>query len=105
MSISSKRSTGSRVEFKTNQSMMKKIAAQTEAFNVLVGEIDFLEYQFCAMVRLLNPIILDDLTEVNLPTRFIFIMLGPKGSMNVYRQIGRSASTLMSDEVKLLLTY
>ena len=81
--------------------MMKKIQAQTEAFNVLVGEIDFLEYQFCAFVRLLHSVILDDLTEVNLPTKFIFIMLGPKGSMNVYRQIGRSASTIMSDEVSI----
>ena len=78
---------------------MKKIQAQTEAFNVLVGEIDFLECNYSAFVRLNKPVILDDLTEVNLPSRFIYIMLGPKGNIHVYRQIGRSISTIMSDEV------
>ena len=82
---------------------MRKIPAQTEAFNVLVGELDFLEVPYSAFIRLSKPVMLDDLTEVSLPSRFIFILLGPKGNMNVYRQIGRSISTIMSDEVILEL--
>ena len=40
-----------------------------------------------------------DLTEVPVPTRFIFIQLGPVGSQQRYHEVGRSIATLMSDEV------
>ena len=40
-----------------------------------------------------------DLTEVPVPTRFIFILLGPQGNQGRYHEIGRSIATLMSDEV------
>ncbi|CAF1092949.1 unnamed protein product, partial [Brachionus calyciflorus] len=36
----------SRLDFKTNQSFMRKIPESTEAANILVGELDFLDYQF-----------------------------------------------------------
>ena len=41
-----------------------------------------------------------DLTEVPVPTRFIFILLGPQGNQMRYHEIGRSIATLMSDEVR-----
>ena len=84
-----------------NQHFMRKIPAGAEASNVLVGEVDFLEYQFSAFIRLAKSVVLGDLTEVPVPTRFLFIILGPKGNIAKYHEIGRSISTLMSDEVKI----
>lgn len=78
---------------------MKKIPAGAEASNVLVGEVDFLEHQFTAFIRLNKSCLLGDFTEVPVPTRFLFIILGPKGNIHKYHEIGRAISTLMSDEV------
>lgn len=78
---------------------MRKIPYGAEASNVLVGEVEFLDYQFTAFVRLAKSVILGDLTEVPVPTRFLFIILGPKGNLQRYHEIGRSIATLMSDEV------
>ena len=66
---------------------------------MLVGEVDFLPYQFSAFVRLAKSVVLGDLTEVPVPTRFIFIILGPTGNIGKYREIGRSISTLLTDDV------
>ncbi|CAF0855369.1 unnamed protein product [Brachionus calyciflorus] len=84
---------------KMNQNFMRKIPTGAEASNVLVGEVDFLEHQFTVFVRLAKSVILGDLTEVPVPTRFLFIILGPKGNLPRYHEIGRSVSTLMSDEI------
>lgn len=56
---------------------MKKIPAGAEASNVLVGEVDCLEKPVSAFIRLVQPVVLGDLTEVPVPTRFVFILLGP----------------------------
>lgn len=82
-----------------NQNFMRKIPLGAEASNVLVGEVDFLDHQFTAFVRLSKAVVLGDFTEVPVPTRFLFIILGPKGNISKYHEIGRSISTLMSDEV------
>ncbi|XP_069092971.1 electrogenic sodium bicarbonate cotransporter 1 isoform X1 [Pleurodeles waltl] len=78
---------------------MKKLPRDAEASNVLVGEVDFLETPFIAFVRLQQAVMLGSLTEVPVPTRFLFILLGPKGKAKSYHEIGRSIATLMSDEV------
>ncbi|XP_063776175.1 electrogenic sodium bicarbonate cotransporter 1 isoform X3 [Pseudophryne corroboree] len=78
---------------------MKKLPRDAEASNVLVGEVDFLENPFIAFVRLKDAIMFGSLTEVPVPTRFLFILLGPKGKAKSYHEIGRSIATLMSDEV------
>ncbi|XP_018098947.1 electrogenic sodium bicarbonate cotransporter 1 isoform X2 [Xenopus laevis] len=78
---------------------MKKIPRDAEASNVLVGEVDFLENPFIAFVRLQQSVMFGALTEVPVPTRFLFILLGPKGKAKSYHEIGRSIATLMSDEV------
>jgi hypothetical protein len=56
---------------------MRKIPPGSEADNILVGEIDFLERAISAFVRLNQACHLGDLTEVPVPTRFLFILLGP----------------------------
>ena len=83
-----------------NQNFMRKIPVGAEASNVLVGEVDFLEHQFTAFLRLNKAVLLGDFTEVPVPTRFIIIILGPKGNLQRYHEMGRAISTLMSDEVK-----
>uniref|UniRef100_A0A8C0NYW2 Anion exchange protein n=1 Tax=Canis lupus familiaris TaxID=9615 RepID=A0A8C0NYW2_CANLF len=78
---------------------MKKLPRDAEASNVLVGEVDFLDTPFIAFVRLQQAVMLGALTEVPVPTRFLFILLGPKGKAKSYHEIGRAIATLMSDEV------
>ena len=46
-----------------NQHFMRKIPVGAEASNVLVGEVDFLDYQFSAFIRLNKSVVLGDFTE------------------------------------------
>uniref|UniRef100_A0A671Y712 Anion exchange protein n=1 Tax=Sparus aurata TaxID=8175 RepID=A0A671Y712_SPAAU len=78
---------------------MKKIPEGAEASNVLVGELDFLERPIVAFVRLSPAVLLTGLTEVPIPTRFLFILLGPDGKAQQYHEIGRSMATIMTDEI------
>ncbi|KAK3103933.1 hypothetical protein FSP39_023011 [Pinctada imbricata] len=82
-----------------NLHFMKKIPPGAEAANILVGEVDFLTHPIVGYVRLLKSVFMPDLTEVPVPSKFIFIMLGPIGKLSSYHEIGRSIATLMSDEV------
>ncbi|XP_071822946.1 electroneutral sodium bicarbonate exchanger 1-like isoform X2 [Apostichopus japonicus] len=85
---------------KARTSFMRKIPQNAEASNVLVGEVDFLPRPIIAFVRLLHSVLLGDLTEVPIPTRFLFIMLGPPTEQSArYHEIGRCIATLMSDKV------
>ncbi|XP_043972043.1 sodium bicarbonate cotransporter 3-like isoform X2 [Gambusia affinis] len=90
----------STVDFsRVDMNFMKKIPPGAEASNVLVGEVDFLERPIIAFVRLAPAVLLTGLTEVPVPTRFLFLMLGPFGKGLQYHEIGRSIATLMTDEV------
>jgi len=80
--------------------ILHRIPPGAEATNVLVGSVEFLSAPVMAFVRLQDACELTNLTEVPLPVRFIFILLGPTGSSSLdYHEIGRSISTLMADEV------
>lgn len=57
---------------------MRKIPPGAEASSILVGQVDFLEKPISAFVRLAEAVFLSDLTEVPIPSRFIYILLGPK---------------------------
>ncbi len=57
---------------------MKKIPKDSEAANILVGTLEVLDKPICCFIRLNEAVPLGDLTEVPLPTRFIFIFMGPK---------------------------
>ncbi|XP_013100617.1 electroneutral sodium bicarbonate exchanger 1 isoform X5 [Stomoxys calcitrans] len=82
-----------------NMNFMRKIPPGAEASNILVGEVDFLEKPLAGFIRLKDAAIMGDLTEVPVPTRFIFILLGPPGSQSNFHEIGRAMATLMSDEI------
>ncbi|XP_005739179.1 electrogenic sodium bicarbonate cotransporter 4 isoform X7 [Pundamilia nyererei] len=78
---------------------MKKIPRDAEASNVLIGEVDFLDKPFVSFVRLAQATTLGGLTEVPVPTRFLFILLGPHGKTKSYNEIGRAIATLMVDDL------
>nr|XP_028606555.1 sodium bicarbonate cotransporter 3 isoform X8 [Podarcis muralis] len=82
-----------------DMNFMRKIPIGAEASNVLVGEVDFLERPIIAFVRLAPAVLLSGLTEVPVPTRFLFLLLGPAGKAPQYHEIGRSIATLMTDDV------
>lgn len=84
---------------------MKKIPPGSEADNILVGELEFLDRPISAFVRLGVACHLGDLTEVPVPTRFLFILLGPHTIPGRYHEIGRAMATLMSDEVFHEIAY
>ncbi|NP_001073019.1 sodium bicarbonate cotransporter [Strongylocentrotus purpuratus] len=81
-------------------SFMRKIPQGAEASNVLIGEVDFLSRPIIAFVRLQSAVSLGDPTEVPIPRRFLFILLGPQsGETKRYHEIGRCVATIMSDKV------
>ena len=67
--------------FQLNAHFMKKIPKGAEASNILVGELNVLDKPLSAFIRLNEAVVLGDLTEVPVPTRFIFILLGPAVSL------------------------
>ncbi|XP_045760782.1 sodium bicarbonate cotransporter 3 isoform X7 [Maniola jurtina] len=87
------------INHKSNTHFMRKIPPGAEASNILVGEVDFLEKTLSAFVRLKTGTIMGDLTEVPVPTRFMFVLLGPPNSNSSFHEIGRAMATLMSDEI------
>lgn len=60
--------------------------------------MDFLKQPTIAFVRLAEGIPIPGVTEVPIPVRFIFILLGPKTIELDYHEVGRSIATLMSNE-------
>ena len=63
-----------------NHHFMKKLPKDAEASNILVGELSGLTKPLTVFIRLNNALFLGDLTEVPVPTRFIFVLLTPKVS-------------------------
>ena len=81
-----------------HQEPLKHIDPTSEAANLLVGTMDDLPHPIMAFVRLKDAMIIDNLCEVDIPTKFLFILLGGPNFGNYY-QIGRSFATLLSDEI------
>ncbi|PAA63561.1 hypothetical protein BOX15_Mlig020841g1 [Macrostomum lignano] len=91
--------TASASSYRFDQHFMKKIPPGAETSNILVGSTDFLDHPVTAFIRLKTAVVLGDLTEVPVPTRFIYVLLGPPGQSANFHEMGRSMATLMSDEV------
>jgi len=89
---------------KTESDVKEKIPIGAEATSVLVGTLAELERPAMAFVRLSQGRFLGNLTEVTIPIRFMFIILGPPDSHDYY-EIGRSVATLMSDKIFHDLAY
>ncbi|XP_028393241.1 LOW QUALITY PROTEIN: band 3 anion transport protein-like [Dendronephthya gigantea] len=89
----------------TTSDIRGRIPSDAEATAVMVGTMEELEKPAMAFVRLAKGCRLGNLTEVPLPVRFIFVMLGPPRDDDQYHEIGRSIATLMSDEIFHSLAY
>lgn len=57
--------------------LQKKISNSSEAAIILEGGLGFVEKPVSVFVRLAKPIVLGDLPEVDIPTRFIYFFIGP----------------------------
>ena len=66
---------------------------------VITGTMAELEKPCVAFVRLSRGEMLDHISEVPLPVRFMFICVGPPIDHMDYVEIGRSLSTLMANQV------
>ena len=84
---------------KNESDVKSRVPEGAEATTVLVGTLDELHQPAMAFVRLAKGSLLGDLTEVAIPVRFLFILLGPTAGADTYHEIGRSIATLMSDQV------
>lgn len=82
---------------KQESDVKSKIPEGAEATTVLVGTLDELQHSVLAFVRLAKGCNLN-ITEVSIPVRFLFVLLGPNSEEEAYHEIGRSVATLMSDQ-------
>jgi hypothetical protein len=89
--------------FQPNKRLSKKLPKNCEAANILVGQVDFLTDVVMAFCRLETPSVMADLTEVAIPTRFVFVILGPKAAPDnaiwEHSEIGRAMAALLNDRV------
>lgn len=80
-----------------NEALMRRIPEDAEAASVLVGCVAFLRQPSIAFVRLAEAVAMPGLTEVPVPVRFLFVLLGPPDAELDYREVGRALATLMSN--------
>ncbi|NXU57966.1 S4A4 protein, partial [Turnix velox] len=85
--------------FQLRNKFKKKVPPGAEAAHIAVGEVEFLEKPFTAFVRLRRGVALGSLAEVALPSRFLFILLGPQAKVKAYHEVGRAMATLLTDEL------
>ncbi|XP_053956545.1 anion exchange protein 3 isoform X1 [Anastrepha ludens] len=88
-----------------NDSILKRIPVGAEATTVLVGAVDFLQQPTIAFVRLAEGVFMPTLTEVAVPVRFMFILMGPRTLDLDYHEVGRSIATLMANEPFHAIAY
>ena len=89
---------------KEKQKFLKHIPKGSEAANILVGTLSCIQQPVMAFVRLKNSQLLPGICEVDIPTKFFFFLVGGKDFTNYY-QIGRSLSTIMSDDIFHIVAY
>ncbi|NXC77351.1 S4A4 protein, partial [Anhinga anhinga] len=85
--------------FQLRNRFKKKVPPGAEAAHIAVGEVEFLEKPFITFIRLRRGVALGSLAEVALPSRFLFILLGPRAKMKAYHEVGRAMATLLTDEL------
>ncbi|XP_064598631.1 electrogenic sodium bicarbonate cotransporter 1-like isoform X2 [Liolophura sinensis] len=90
---------------KPNKDFLRKIPKGSEVANILVGEVESLRQKIVVFARLDEAKVLGDITEVNLPTKFMFVILGPKGFQSKYTEMGRAMATMAVDEIFREVAY
>ena len=72
-------------EGKVNLYLQKKLDSNTEAAVILEGTVGFLEAPISVFIRLSRPAILGDLPEVDIPTRFLYLVATPPQDGNIFQ--------------------
>ena len=67
---------------------------------IFVAQMEFIRRRLSIFVRLEESLLLPDLPEIAVPTRFLFCVFGPTGTLPQSRDIGRAMATLFSDRVR-----
>jgi len=86
-------------KFRDHNLFSKKVPKDSEAVNIQVATCNFLSQPILAFVRLKVPIILDDFCEINKPTRFLVLILGPAGAGVSVLELGRAVGSLFTDQL------
>lgn len=73
----------------------------SEVANILIGQLDFLRDPIVMFVRLAKAANLSDMSEIDLPTRFLFLILVPTRQCSTWEleEMGRAMGTIMVDKV------
>lgn len=91
-------------DYKPNSAFMKKIPKGSEVCNIMVGELDELEEPIIAYIRLKEARLLEGISEVKLPSRFVVFIFGPRGYANC-REVARCIATMTIDDVFREVAY
>lgn len=91
-------------DYKPNSAFMKKIPKGSEVCNIMVGELDELSDPLLGFIRLKEARLLEGISEVKLPTRFVACIFGPPGFKNA-KEVGRCIATMMTDDVFREVAY
>jgi hypothetical protein len=67
---------------KVNNYIQKKLDSTAEAAVILEGTVGFLDAPISVFVRLAKPAVLGDMPEVDIPTRFIYLLATPTPTGN-----------------------
>uniref|UniRef100_A0A914WIA8 Anion exchange protein n=2 Tax=Plectus sambesii TaxID=2011161 RepID=A0A914WIA8_9BILA len=78
--------------------LMKRLPPGAEAASVMVGSTSYMHKPTIAFVRLNHGVPMNNLVEVPVPIRFMFILLGPLHPGLDYHEVGRSISTLLANK-------
>ena len=83
---------------------MHKIPSEAESASLLVGQVDFLLDglpPLLAFFRFRSAAVVDGLTEVAIPTRFLFVAVGCSRTWSIVElsELGRAMATLLNDKV------
>jgi len=91
------------LHFQPNKRLIRKLPADAECASLLVGHVDFLDDLAIAYFRFCSPTVIDGLTEVALPMRFLFIAVGPPEASSIVElsELGRAFATLLNDRVRI----
>lgn len=86
---------------KVNRPFLKKLPGNSEAAVVLEGRASFIQKPISVFIRLLKPVVLGDLPEVDIPTKYLYFVVGsaaPRAGDKVTCESGRAMGSAFSDK-------
>lgn len=82
-------------------SLLNKLSKDAEGISVMVGALESLSAPLLVFVRLRDALVMNQLADPQLPTRFICILIGPPEGDIDYHEAGRVLATVLSNEVRM----